>query len=70
MKARDSGMPEEQMWATFFDAPRMLAALGFADPKGNVADFGCGKLSVHWRPVVSLLSCIGFTTIPRHVAPT
>lgn len=29
MKARDSGMPEEQMWATFFDAPRMLAALGF-----------------------------------------
>ncbi len=42
MKARDSGMPEEQMWATFFDAPRMLAALGFADTKGNIADFGCG----------------------------
>lgn len=42
MKARDSGMPEEEMWATFFDAPRMLAALGFTDTKGNVADFGCG----------------------------
>lgn len=42
MKARDSGMPGEQMWATFFDAPRMLAALGFTDTKGNVADFGCG----------------------------
>ena len=42
MKARDSGMPEEQMWASFFDAPRMLAALGFTGIKGNVADFGCG----------------------------
>ena len=42
MKARDSGLPEEQMWASFFDAPRMLAALGFADTTGNVADFGCG----------------------------
>jgi SAM-dependent methyltransferase len=42
MKARDSGMPEEEMWTTFFDAPRMLAALGFADTKGNIADFGCG----------------------------
>jgi ubiquinone/menaquinone biosynthesis C-methylase UbiE len=42
MKARDSGMPDEQMWATFFDAPRMLAALGFAETKGNIADFGCG----------------------------
>ena len=42
MKARDSGMPEEQMWASFFDAPRMLAALGFTDVTWNVADFGCG----------------------------
>ena len=42
MKARDSGMPEEQMWATFFDAPRILAALGFSGTTGNVADFGCG----------------------------
>ena len=42
MKARDSGMPEEQMWASFFDAPRMLAALGFTGIKGDVADFGCG----------------------------
>jgi SAM-dependent methyltransferase len=42
MKARDSGMPEEQMWATFFDAPRILAALGFAGTGGNIADFGCG----------------------------
>jgi len=30
------------MWASFFDAPRMLAALGFADTTGNIADFGCG----------------------------
>lgn len=42
MKARDSGMPEEEMWASFFDAPHMLAALGFAETDGNIADFGCG----------------------------
>ncbi len=51
MKARDSGMPEEQMWASFFDAPRMLAALGFTGIKGNVADFGCGY---PWMPPLTM----------------
>lgn len=35
-------MPDEQMWAAFFDADRILAQLGFDDPSADVAEFGCG----------------------------
>jgi SAM-dependent methyltransferase len=42
MKVRESGMPDEQMWATFFDAPAILAQLGFTDPQADIAEFGCG----------------------------
>ena len=42
MKVRDSGMPDEEMWATFFDAGRILTKLGFDDPKTDVVEFGCG----------------------------
>ncbi|MBE7502759.1 MAG: class I SAM-dependent methyltransferase [Verrucomicrobiales bacterium] len=42
MKVRDSGMPEEALWATFFDAPAILARLGFTDPQADIAEFGCG----------------------------
>ncbi len=42
MKVRDSGMPDEKMWATFFDPDRILAKLGFASPQADVVEFGCG----------------------------
>lgn len=42
MKVRDSGMPEEQLWATFFDANRILTQLQFDDPAADVVEFGCG----------------------------
>jgi SAM-dependent methyltransferase len=42
MKVRESGMPDEQMWATFFDAPAILAQLGFTDPQADLVEFGCG----------------------------
>ena len=42
MKVRDSGMPDEEMWVSFFDAGRILAQLGFDDPTTDVAEFGCG----------------------------
>lgn len=42
MKVRDSGMPDEEMWATFFDADRILSQLGLNDPAGDVVEFGCG----------------------------
>jgi SAM-dependent methyltransferase len=42
MKVRDSGMPDETMWARFFDARRVLTALDFTDADADVVDFGCG----------------------------
>jgi len=35
-------MPEEQMWATFFDADHILTQLGFDDPNADMVEFGCG----------------------------
>ena len=42
MKIRDSGMPQEELWEGFFDAPRVLSLLGFTDATMDVVDFGCG----------------------------
>ena len=50
MRARDSGMPEEQMWASFFDAPHTLALLGFSRTTENIGDFGFELLA----PFISL----------------
>lgn len=43
MKARDSGMPDEAYWESFFDAERALALLWGTDERdGAVVEFGCG----------------------------
>jgi SAM-dependent methyltransferase len=42
MKVRDSGMPDEATWGSFFDPPQVLAQLGFTDARADVVDFGCG----------------------------
>lgn len=42
MKIRDSSMPDEEMWESFFDACLILRRLGFSPNSGDVADFGCG----------------------------
>jgi SAM-dependent methyltransferase len=42
MKVRDSGMPDETLWSTFFDAPAILTRLGFTDRRADFAEFGCG----------------------------
>jgi ubiquinone/menaquinone biosynthesis C-methylase UbiE len=42
MKVRDSGMPDEEMWAAFFSPDRILTALGLDDPTADVVEFGCG----------------------------
>ena len=42
VKIRDSGMPDEAMWESFFDAPGVLQRLDFAPLTGNVVDVGCG----------------------------
>src|SRR6266498_2294007 len=42
MKARESGMPDEQMWDTFFDTDTILDGMGICDLSGNIVDLGCG----------------------------
>jgi len=42
MKIRDSGMPDPEMWESFFDASRVLRQLGFSSSTEAVADLGCG----------------------------
>ena len=42
MKARESGMPGEQMWDQFFDPDFMLKGLGICNLTGTIVDMGCG----------------------------
>jgi len=42
MKARESGMPAEQIWDSFFDPDAILDGLGICDLSGNLVDLGCG----------------------------
>jgi ubiquinone/menaquinone biosynthesis C-methylase UbiE len=43
VKARESGMPDEAYWATFFDADCLIERLfDGADCRGNVVEFGSG----------------------------
>ncbi len=42
MKARESGMPDEQMWDRFFDPVSVLKRLGIQNLAGSIVDMGCG----------------------------
>ena len=42
MKIRDSGMPDEDTWAGFFDPPTAFHRLGLTASICNVVEFGCG----------------------------
>jgi len=42
MKTRESGMPDESIWAGFFSPAQTLASLGLTHSCGDVVDFGCG----------------------------
>ena len=42
MKTRESGMPDESMWAGFFDPPTVLAKLELTKQIGDVVEVGCG----------------------------
>jgi SAM-dependent methyltransferase len=42
MKIRDSGMPDQQSWESFFDAADILRRLHFQPAAGDVVDLGCG----------------------------
>jgi|SRR6185295_1893449 len=42
MRTRESGMPEESLWESFFTPDRTLRALGLSGSCGAVVEFGCG----------------------------
>jgi Methylase involved in ubiquinone/menaquinone biosynthesis len=42
MKARESGMPDENVWKGFFEPDQILKMLGLNDKVADVADFGSG----------------------------
>ena len=42
MKTRDSGMPDEELWASFFQPEAILYRLGLRNLTGDVVEFGCG----------------------------
>jgi len=42
MKGRESGMPEQASWDTFFNPNCVLTKLDCVGPCGDVVEFGCG----------------------------
>jgi ubiquinone/menaquinone biosynthesis C-methylase UbiE len=42
MKTRESAMPDEGLWVTFFEVDEVLRNLGLTSVCRDVADFGCG----------------------------
>lgn len=42
MKVRDSGMPDEKMWADFFNADVILYSLQINKSVNNLVEVGCG----------------------------
>lgn len=42
MKVRESGMPAEEKWETFFDPGTILSTLGLDSGTSEVVEFGCG----------------------------
>jgi SAM-dependent methyltransferase len=42
VKVRDSGMPDEEMWAGFFDPDKILRTFGLDHETGDIVEFGCG----------------------------
>lgn len=42
MKVRDSGMPEDERWSTFFEPVAILRIFGLDQGVETLVDFGCG----------------------------
>lgn len=42
MKGRETGMPEEQLWATFFNPDAILSKLGLTSACRDAVEVGCG----------------------------
>ena len=42
MKVRDSGMPDEKLWNSFFDTKLILSKLQIDSQINNLVEIGCG----------------------------
>jgi ubiquinone/menaquinone biosynthesis C-methylase UbiE len=42
VKGRESGMPQKEMWETFFDPKALLKTMGIDNRVQDVVEFGCG----------------------------
>lgn len=42
MRIRESGMPEQTLWESFFDPGQILDRLALTEHVGDVIEFGCG----------------------------
>ena len=42
MKIKESGMPSEKIWESFFDPVKIMNTLGLNKNIGDMAEFGCG----------------------------
>lgn len=42
MKVRDSGMPDQKVWQSFFNPITVLSMLGLSKDCQTIVDFGCG----------------------------
>lgn len=54
MKVRDSGMPEESYWESFFNPKLILSQLQFNNSIANVAEFGSGY-GIFTLPAASII---------------
>lgn len=59
MKIRESGMPEEPRWSSFFDPERVLGTFGIDKDTRDVVEFGCGY-GTFTLPAARLISGIVF----------
>lgn len=71
MKLRESGMPDESMWAQFFDPPGVLSLLGLTPETSSVVDLGCGY-GTFAIPAARLITGIvhGFDIEPEMIRST
>lgn len=68
MKVKDSGMPDEEMWTTFFDAEAILGAFGIGGEVGDLLEFGCGYGTFTLeaaRMVSGMVHALGYRTRSR-----
>lgn len=70
-KGRESGMPEESQWESFFNPACTLTALDCANSIGDVVEFGCGY-GTFTIPAAGLVKgrVLAFDIEPEMVAAT